>query len=308
MTKRGALSLIAALGMIGLAQTAAAEVTAAQRNLRPGRMVAQPKALSPAAAPSDLFQGAPGYVSTVFSYPSSNSTIVGSVGFINAEEVGYFWSVSRGDSVTETFSAGPSIVGYKLDVDVVSNALNSGAFVNWNVLINGVLVDNFTVNEGFIGTVSRTASFPAIAGPNYTVQMRVTNEVAGGQGSHTFRYAGVGAHQVELLDQTDPVVYLQLNEFPDCYVLKVRASQKLVYGDIPVYASIFTGGYGEGRATLGWTNDGGATAQLTVFKAGFTEELWEYDPAGGFTMVGTATWRFADSCPTPESERPHQVK
>jgi len=306
MNKRAALPLIAALGMVGLAQ-AASGATPEQQNLRPGRMVAQPKAQA-AAAPSDIFRAGPGDVDTIFSYPSASSTVVASVGFINAEEVGYFWSASRGDSVTETFTAGSSISSYKLDVDVVSNALNGGAFVNWNVTINGILVDNFTVNEGFFGTVSRTASFSAIAGPNYTVQVRVTNEVPGGQGSHTLRYAGVGAHQVELIGQSDPVRFLQLNEFPDCYVVNVRASQKLLYGDIPVYPAIFTGGYGEGRATLGWTNDGGSTALLTVFRAGFTEELWRYTPGSGFSMVGTATWRFESSCSTVSSERPLQVK
>jgi len=296
MTKRTAtLSLIAALGMVGLAQTAVAEVTPEQQNLRPRLRVPQPKAVS--SAPSDVFRAGPGDIDTIFSYPSSSSIIVGSVGFIDEDEVGYFWSVSRGDSVTETFAAGPSIVGYKLDVDVVTNVLNGGAFVNWDVLINGVLVDNFTVNEGFVGTVSRAANFSAIAGPNYTVQMRVTNEVAGGFGSHTFRYAGVGFHQVELLDQSDPVRYIQLNEFADCYIVNLRYPDKLAYGDIPIYPAIFTGGFGENRATLGWTTDGAATMLLTVFKIDFTEELWRYTPGSGFSMFSTATWTYVDSCP-----------
>jgi len=106
----------------------------------------------------------------------------------------------------------------------------------------------------------------------------------------------------------DPVVFLQLNEFSDCYVVNVRASDKLLYGDIPVYPAIFTGGYAEGAAKLGWTIDGGSTALLTVFKGGGIEELWQYVPGGGFSLVGTATWSFAASCSAVSSERPHQVK
>ena len=308
MTKRAVtLSLIAALGMVGLAQTAMAEVTAEQRNLLPGRRVPQPKWV--ASEPSDPLRAGPGDTDAIFSYPSANSTIVGSVGFIDGEQVGYFWSVARGDSVTETFAAGPSIVGYNLDVDVVENVLNSGAFVNWDVLINGVLVDNFTVNEGFLGTVSRTANFSAIAGPNYTVEMRVTNEVAGGEGSHTFRYAGVGSHQVELLGQTDTVRYVQLNEFSDCYIVNVRQPQRLAYGDIPIYPAIFTGSRGKGLITVGWTLDGASTMFLTVFRvAGHVEELWQYAPGSGFSLLGTATWTFVSSCATVDSQRPPQVK
>lgn len=132
-----------------------------------------------------------------FDFPSSGSTIVGSTGFIDAEQVGYFWSVTRGDSVVEAFAGPSSISSYALHVDVLDNALNSGAFVNWNVIINGVTVDNFSVDEGFLGTVNRFASFPAIAGPGYNVELRVTNEVASGQGSHTFRYAGNGNNRIE---------------------------------------------------------------------------------------------------------------
>lgn len=153
---------------------------------------------APLGGPSGDYRTPGDLLGSVFDFPSDDSVVVGSVGFIDGEQVGYFWSVSRGDSVTESFSGPASITSYTLDVDVIENVLNSGAFVNWDVIINGVTVDNFTVNEGFLGTVSRSESFAAIAGPSYDVELRVTNEVAGGQGSHTFRYAGDGAHQISL--------------------------------------------------------------------------------------------------------------
>lgn len=173
----------------------ARSVSNADMNLRPGVQprpnTSQPSddagSKNPFSSPED-----------VFTFPSALSIVVGSVGFIDAEQVGFFWSVARGDSVTQTFAGPPTINQYSLDVDVISNGLNNGAFVNWDVLINSVVVDNFTVNEGFLGTVSRSAGFAAMGGPNYTVELRVTNEVAGGQGAHTLRYAGIGFNQVEL--------------------------------------------------------------------------------------------------------------
>jgi hypothetical protein len=296
------IPFIALFGLAGLAQLATAEPPD-RRNLMPDRS----RALAARPAPADPWTGA---TEATFDYPSDDSTIVGSVGFIDDDEVGFFWSVGRGDSVTETFADAPSITGYSLDVDVLSNALNSGAFVNWDVIINGVTVDNFTVNEGFLGTVSRSATFPAIAGPNYTVEMRVTNEVAPGEGSHTFRYALSGFHQVELVSGGggDPVRFLQLNEFPDCYIVNFRNPGGLTYGDIPIYPAIFTGSRADHRMSVGWTTDGGTTMLLTVFRAGFTEELYQYIPGSGFALVGTATWSYASSCdPLKASDGPHQA-
>ena len=40
-----------------------------------------------------------------FAFPSASSTVVGSTGFIDDCQVGYFWSASRGDSVSQTFSS-----------------------------------------------------------------------------------------------------------------------------------------------------------------------------------------------------------
>jgi hypothetical protein len=137
---------------------------------------------------------------SVHTFPSASSTIIGSLGFIDGtDEVGYFWSVGRGDSVTETFSGPGSITSYKLNVDVVTNVLHPGNQVNWKVTINGVEVDAFRVGDGFEGTISRSSSFRSINGPSYTVKMAVTNEVPGGAGSHTFRYAGVGSNDLELI-------------------------------------------------------------------------------------------------------------
>src|SRR3990170_2269647 len=114
----------------------------------------------------------------VFVFPSAGSTVVGSVGFINANEVGYFWSgVLRGDSVSESFASDPSI--------------------------NSVVVGGFTVNEGFTGPITVDVSFPTIAGPVYNVALRVTNEVAPGEGSHSLAYAGEFAHSIELI-RTNP--------------------------------------------------------------------------------------------------------
>lgn len=143
--------------------------------------------------------------SETFSFPSSTSTVVGSLGVVDAEQIGYFWSASRGDTVYETFSTSmPTIDGVTLDIEVVSNVLNSGAQVDWNVEINDVVVDNFTVNEGFTGLIHREISFAPISGPDYKVEIVVTNQVPNGQGSHSLAYDGEYAHSVELISSGAP--------------------------------------------------------------------------------------------------------
>lgn len=139
-------------------------------------------------------------LSNIFDFPSDDSTVVGSVGFIDADKgVGYFWSADRGDLVSETFSTSfPTINRAVLNIDIPYNFLTSGAFVNWDLEINGVVVDSFTINEGFTGLITVGVSFAPIAGPTYNVVLRVTNTVADGEGSHTIAYAGAFAHFIEL--------------------------------------------------------------------------------------------------------------
>ena len=87
--------------------------------------------------------------SETFVFPSSGSTVVGSLGFIDAEQIGWFWSVSRGDTVYETFNTSlPSINGAILDIEVVGNVLSSGAQVDWDVEINDVAVLQYGSLEG----------------------------------------------------------------------------------------------------------------------------------------------------------------
>lgn len=155
---------------------------------------------SPAVAAPFAVSAASGTVApqSVHSFPSATSTVVGSVGFINADEVGYFWSASRGDSVAESFAGPNRVKKIVLNLDVVQNVLSSGAQVDWTVSINGTDVGSFSVVQGQLGPVTQKFSFPKITGGTYLVKIRVTNEVAGGQGSHTWRYAGAGPHQIKL--------------------------------------------------------------------------------------------------------------
>lgn len=130
-------------------------------------------------------------------FPSASSAVIGSLGFVDAEQCGYFWDSSRGDSVSETFAGAASITNYTLDVDLPSNGMTVGTTLSWDVLINGVVVDSFVVLDGQT-SISLGASFPAIAGPNYTVTLQTTSIVAPGAGAHTMRYAGTGAHDLTL--------------------------------------------------------------------------------------------------------------
>jgi hypothetical protein len=205
--KLTAFAIGALLAVVGISE--ASQVKPQDQNLAAGSSATAKvaKVLVPSATPASTVRPAstPAGGGTLksaagFSFPSASSSVIGSVGFIDADQVGYFWSAASGHSVAETFSGPAAITSYTLDVDVITNVLNSGAFVNWDVIINGVTVDNFTVVQGFLGTVSRSAGFAAIAGPTYAVSLKVTNVVAGGQGSHTFRYAGAGLHALGLND------------------------------------------------------------------------------------------------------------
>jgi hypothetical protein len=137
----------------------------------------------------------------VFEFPSSSSTVVGSVGFVDAQQVGHFWSATRGDRVSQSFGlAGPDSVNRAiLRLDVVSNVLNAGLAVNWNVEINNVVVGRFVVQSGFTGPVTVDVGFAPIPGPTYAVTLRVTNEIADGAGSHTLAFAGALPHSLELI-------------------------------------------------------------------------------------------------------------
>ena len=134
-------------------------------------------------------------------FPSANSTVVGSVGFIDADEIGFFWSVTNGDKVSESFADPLIDVSQAIfDFDVPTNSLVDVP-VNWDVLINGNIIGNFTVLAGFTGPVHLDLSFAPIGnvGGNYLVAFEVTNDVYVGGGSHTLAYAGPYNHSVQLI-------------------------------------------------------------------------------------------------------------
>jgi hypothetical protein len=211
--RTAAVSASALLAMLAFAGVwAAAQVIPSpeQRNLPRGY-------LPPPSLPSQVNFGWKPAVrpEAAVPFPSATSQVIGSIGFIDDDEVGYFWSKNRGDSVTETLSGPNSIGGYALDVDVIANIIASGQSVSWKVTINNVQVDTFTVPPDFFGTISRTATFSPILGPNYTVKMSVTNEVPHDGGSHSFRYAGNGFHQIEFIAAPPCPATVALANVPD---------------------------------------------------------------------------------------------
>jgi hypothetical protein len=151
----------------------------------------------PALPPASVIAAA------TMAFPSASSTVVGSYPFMNATEIGGFWSVARGDSVTETFpTSEPYVKRAIFDFVVPTNVLSGGNSVHWDVLINGVLIGSFTVVQGQTGPVHLDFSFAPITGPNYTIRFEVTNEVPSFQGSHSLGYAGIHAGNVQLLGDT----------------------------------------------------------------------------------------------------------
>jgi hypothetical protein len=89
------------------------------------------------------------------------------------------------------------IEAVKLDLDVPYNVLNNAAFVDWDVKVNGTKLGDFTIPEGFTGAVMVPTN-GVLFGPDFEVMLEVTNEVAVGEGSHTFAYADPWMHAVTL--------------------------------------------------------------------------------------------------------------
>jgi hypothetical protein len=140
------------------------------------------------------------------SFPSGGSTVVGSIGFIDGDEIGYFWSAARGDKVEETFADPLLWVDRAIfDFGVPTNVLSTTP-VDWDVLINSTVVGSFGIGVGFSGPVHLDLPFAPIGniGGQYTVAFAVTNQVPDGGGSHTLAYAGEWPHSVELFGPVIP--------------------------------------------------------------------------------------------------------
>jgi hypothetical protein len=145
-----------------------------------------------------------GAQATTFEFPSSSSTVVASGGS-PAGTVGYFWSKARGDKVSQAF-VGPSYIEHAaLTVQPSTNSLLLGSEVDWTLSINGVDIGSFVVPPGTTSPIVFERSFTAMPGPNYAVEMRVTNEVGSGQGSISLpTTGGTGLHSLDLSNAGPP--------------------------------------------------------------------------------------------------------
>lgn len=148
-------------------------------------------------------------------FPSGTSTVVGSIGFIDSDEMGYFWTASRGDSVTEAFGTTGLASANRLDLrfNVTRNVLATGAFTAWDVLVNGTSVGGWSWASGDgIGTVSLSLLFPTILaagdGDDFTIRMAVLNVVADGAGSIALGFPGSGALTGDAVPEPSTILLL----------------------------------------------------------------------------------------------------
>lgn len=124
-------------------------------------------------------------------FPSSDSTVVGSVGFIDSLRIGYFYSETDGHLVQETFTDTglESVVGLKLSLVVTDDSLTE--VLVWNVFVNDIFVGDW-VQRPIDGTGPKEFNyvFPDIIGNGtYTVAMRVRQDVPQGSGSIALGYS-----------------------------------------------------------------------------------------------------------------------
>ena len=80
----------------------------------------------------------------------------------------------------------------------MENFLAVGAETDWTVSINSKDVGRFRVVSGQVGPITKKFKFAKISGGTYAVKIRMTNDVAGGDGSISLRYAGDGPHSIAL--------------------------------------------------------------------------------------------------------------
>ena len=136
-------------------------------------------------------------------FPSFDSTVDATVGPIDSDEIGWFWSESLGHGISETFTdPEPYVLRAVLDVDVPRNTLVSESIV-WELWINDQAVGQFDIQAGFVGRVVADLEFaPVLAEDDaYTVQLRVRGDVPFDGGAHTFAFAGPGHHSITLIPE-----------------------------------------------------------------------------------------------------------
>ncbi|MCP5249604.1 MAG: PEP-CTERM sorting domain-containing protein [Candidatus Accumulibacter sp.] len=124
--------------------------------------------------------------SVTVTFPSSLATVVASVGSLSATEVGYFWSMARGDSVSQGYPATGlfNVSSLSMDLNVTQNVLAAGQSVDWDVLVNGIDVGDWSWSDADgTGLTNVALSFAAIAGEFSSLALVVSNEVPSGGGS-----------------------------------------------------------------------------------------------------------------------------
>ncbi|UZE94585.1 PEP-CTERM sorting domain-containing protein [Alkalimarinus alittae] len=100
----------------------------------------------------------------------------------------YFFSPSHTVEETYTSTGIDAVSSLNLALYLDFNRLNRGAFVNFDVLINSIVVGGLTFNEGdSLGLYNFSYSFAEIIGlGTYTLTLAATNFVPSGDGSVGF--------------------------------------------------------------------------------------------------------------------------
>ena len=154
-----------------------------------------PTGRSPARPPAPLDNETnpyePQFLEDNHRFPPDWAKIIASVGVIDEDHVGYFWSASRGDGIFYgVYSPWTYIDRAILHFTVVDNLLEPGEVVRWELLINEIPVGLYTVNAGQTGPFSLNVSFPQIVGRwresggfGFDVAFRVVNEVHESRGA-----------------------------------------------------------------------------------------------------------------------------
>jgi hypothetical protein len=147
------------------------------------------KVVAAALSAALIFGAVEAHAAVTLNFPSADSETfyLGAVGVLGAGGGGH--AFATGNSVSETF------VGTGLaEADAahwqfrMSNFTNTGVTSTFNVLINGVTIDDFSFVSVGSGDVNFdfTSQFGPIAGDAYILSFVATSTVPGGEGSWNF--------------------------------------------------------------------------------------------------------------------------
>ena len=153
---------------------------------------------------------------STFDFPSAASDVVASAGFINANEMGFFFSASNGHAVSQTFETTTAYLSHLIfSLSIPTNGLAQDQQGEFDIRVNGTKVAELVITPDLLGTHLFHVPVPNIPGPNFTIGLEMTNDIAPGGGTFSLGYAEPTPSSITLLSSEPPCAAATLIDFDD---------------------------------------------------------------------------------------------